>query len=67
MIGDTVRTDIKGAVNAGIVPILCVETGVTAEEISHGKTVKSLCTEQNIDVKQIIQIKSVGGTTANGV
>lgn len=67
MIGDTVRTDIKGAVNAGIVPILCVETGVTAEEISRGKTVKSLCTEQNIDVKQIIQIKSVGGTTANGV
>lgn len=67
MIGDTVRTDIKGAVNAGIAPILCVETGVTAEEISHGKTVKSLCIEQNIDVKQIIQIKSVGGMTANGV
>ncbi len=61
MIGDTVRTDIKGAVNAGIAPILCVETGVTAEEISNGKTVKSLCTEQNIDVQQIIQIKSVGG------
>ena len=61
MIGDTVRTDIKGGINAGITPILCVETGVTAEEISRGKTVKSLCVEQNIDVQQIIQIKSVGG------
>ncbi len=61
MIGDTVRTDIKGGLNAGIIPILCVETGVTAEEISKGKTVKSLCLEQNIDVQQIIQIKSVGG------
>lgn len=61
MIGDTVRTDVKGAVNAGIAPILCVETGVTAEEISLGKTVKSLCLEQNIDVQQVIQIKSVGG------
>lgn len=61
MIGDTVRTDIKGAVNAEITPILCVETGVTAEEISKGKTVKSLCLEQNIDVQQIMQIKSVGG------
>lgn len=61
MIGDTVRTDIKGAVNAGIAPILCLETGVTAEEISKGKSVKSLCLEQNIDVQQIILIKSVGG------
>ena len=61
MVGDTVRTDVKGGVNAGIVPILCVETGVTAEEICKGKTVEKLCIEQNIDVKQIIQIKSVGG------
>ncbi len=61
MIGDTVRTDIKGAVNVEITPILCVETGVMSEEISKGKTVKSLCLEQNIDVQQIIQIKSVGG------
>ena len=61
MIGDTVRTDILGAINAGIAPILCVATGVTAEEISKGKSVKSLCLEQNIDVQQIIQIKSVGG------
>jgi ribonucleotide monophosphatase NagD (HAD superfamily) len=61
MIGDTVRTDIKGGINAGICPILCVETGITAEAISGGKTVESLCADENIDVKQIIQIKSVGG------
>lgn len=61
MIGDTVRTDIKGGINAGIVPVLCVKTGVTAEEVSKGKTIKNLCAEQNIDIQQIIQINSVGG------
>ena len=61
MIGDTVRTDIKGGINAGICPILCIETGITAEAISGGKTVESLCAAENIDVKQVIQIRSVGG------
>jgi len=61
MIGDTVRTDIKGAVDYGITPILCVETGVTAEEISKGKSVESLCSDEDIDVKQVIRIRSVGG------
>lgn len=61
MIGDTVRTDIKGGVNAGVVPVLCVATGVTAEEILKGNTVENLCKAENIDVQQIIQIKSVGG------
>ena len=61
MIGDTVRTDIKGAVNAGISPVLCIETGVTAEEISQGISVESLCKNENIDVQQVIKIKSVGG------
>lgn len=60
MIGDTVRTDIKGAVNAGVVPVLCIETGVTAEEISQGISVESLCKNENIDVQQVIRIKSVG-------
>lgn len=63
MIGDTVRTDIKGGVNIGITPILCTETGVTAEEISVGNSVKKLCLNENIDVQQIIQIKSVGGNS----
>lgn len=31
MIGDTIRTDIKGGNNAGVKTILCVETGVTAD------------------------------------
>lgn len=61
MIGDTVRTDIKGAFNAGVSPVLCVETGVTAEEILKGNSVESLCKNENIDVNKIIQIKSVGG------
>lgn len=61
MVGDTVRTDIKGAVNAGVSPILCVETGVTAEEILNGNSVESLCKKENIDVNRIIQIKSIGG------
>lgn len=61
MIGDTVRTDVKGGINAGVTPVLCIETGVTAEEILNGNSVENLCKEQNIDVQQIIQIKSVGG------
>ena len=61
MIGDTIRTDIKGAVNAGITPILCCNTGVTAEEILHGNTIESLCQKENIMLQQITQIKSVGG------
>lgn len=61
MVGDTVRTDIKGAVNSGIIPILCVQTGVTALELSKGNTVKNLCESENIDVQQIIEINSVGG------
>lgn len=61
MIGDTIRTDIKGAVNSGIVPVLCVQTGVTAMELSKGNTVKNLCESENIDVQQIIEINSVGG------
>lgn len=61
MIGDTVRTDVKGGINAGVVPVLCVETGVTHEEILNGNSVESLCKSENIDVNRIIQIKSVGG------
>lgn len=61
MIGDTIRTDIEGGLNSGIAPILCIKTGVTAEAISGGQTVESLCQAENIDVKQIIQIRSVGG------
>ena len=61
MIGDTVRTDVKGAVNAGVSPVLCVKTGVCAEEIARGNTLENLCNAENIELKQIIQINSVGG------
>ncbi len=61
MVGDTVRTDIKGAINVGITPILCMETGVTAKEISRGNVLENLCIEDKIDVQQIVQIKSVSG------
>jgi HAD superfamily hydrolase (TIGR01450 family) len=61
MIGDTVRTDIKGAINAGIVPVLCVETGVTAEAVLNGQSVESICFQEGIELKQIVQIKSIAG------
>jgi len=61
MIGDTVRTDVKGGINAGVTPVLCIETGVTAEEILNGNSVENLCKIENVDVQQVIQIKSVGG------
>ncbi len=61
MIGDTVRTDVKGAVNVGIKPILCIETGVTAQAIAAGYSVAQLCRQENVDVRQVMQIKSVGG------
>lgn len=61
MIGDTVRTDVKGAINVGIQPILCIETGVTAQAVAAGCSVAQLCQQENVDVRQVMQIKSVGG------
>lgn len=59
MIGDTIRTDVKGAVNAGICPILCVETGVTAEEISKGAELSDMLDREKINSEQIYLIRSV--------
>ena len=61
MVGDTVRTDVKGAMVAGVVPVLCMETGVVAEDIAKGESLESLCQAEKIDVQQIIRINSVGG------
>lgn len=61
MVGDTVRTDIKGAFNTNIAPILCIETGITANEIANGNTLLRICESEKVDINQIIQIKSVGG------
>lgn len=60
MIGDTVRTDVKGALVAGVAPVLCVKTGVTAEDIAKGESLENLCKAEKIDIQQIIQINSVG-------
>lgn len=43
MIGDTYRTDIKGAQNFGINGVWCIETGITADELSSGKTLEQIC------------------------
>jgi HAD superfamily hydrolase (TIGR01450 family) len=45
MIGDTVRTDILGANNAGIKSALTVETGVTAEAIARGALLDDIIAE----------------------
>lgn len=61
MIGDTVRTDVKGGINAGITPILCVKTGITAQALQEGQSVEDLCQNEGIDVAKVLQINSVGG------
>lgn len=59
MIGDTIRTDISGALSAGITPVLCSQTGVTAAEIEQGADLPSLLQQQNIDQDKIYIIRSV--------
>ncbi|MDR0367085.1 MAG: HAD hydrolase-like protein [Rickettsiales bacterium] len=43
MVGDTIRTDIKGANLAGIKSILCTGTGVTADALAGGARLDELC------------------------
>jgi ribonucleotide monophosphatase NagD (HAD superfamily) len=59
MIGDTVRTDVLGAVQAGIAPVLCVETGVTADALAHGQTLDTLLEESKINENQLYYIRRV--------
>lgn len=47
MIGDTLRTDIKGGNNAGIDSILFSKTGVTAEELRNGADLEELYKKYN--------------------
>ncbi|MDR2526458.1 MAG: HAD hydrolase-like protein [Rickettsiales bacterium] len=58
MIGDTVRTDVKGANNAGIKSVLCIKTGVTAKYISDGGTLEELIAHEKVIVDYTIN--SVG-------
>ncbi|MDY6407461.1 MAG: HAD-IA family hydrolase, partial [Pseudomonadota bacterium] len=41
MIGDTYRTDIQGALNAGITPIWCTDTGIARYEVEQGNSLLS--------------------------
>lgn len=59
MIGDTIRTDIKGAIKSGVAPVLCLETGVTAEEIKKGRNVRELLEQENVNCENIYLIRSV--------
>ncbi|GMO60478.1 MAG: TIGR01459 family HAD-type hydrolase [Rickettsiales bacterium] len=59
MIGDTLRTDIKGANNAGIKGILCTETGITAALINEGEILENLIAVEKVNVDYFI--KSVSG------
>ena len=58
MVGDTLRTDIRGANNANIKSVLCLETGVISNQISSGKRLEDLMKKDNVVVDYII--KSVG-------
>ena len=40
MIGDTFRTDIKGALDSGITPVWCLDYGVAQYELSHGHSLE---------------------------
>ncbi len=54
MVGDTLRTDVKGANNAGINSVLCIETGITADELKSGKNIDDLIKEENVKVDYFI-------------
>lgn len=57
MIGDTLRTDIKGANNVGIDSILFTKTGVTANELENGENLETLY--KKYDAKPTYLVDSV--------
>ena len=46
MVGDTVRTDILGGVNAGMTTVLITQTGVAADALKNGETIESLAQKE---------------------
>lgn len=60
MIGDTLRTDIKGANDAGIKSVLCLETGITKNEIDNGAELENLVKNEGVVVDYLV--KSVNGS-----
>lgn len=54
MIGDTLRTDIKGGKKAGMKTLLITKTGVTADALANGQTLSALCAQENVTPDFII-------------
>jgi HAD superfamily hydrolase (TIGR01450 family) len=59
MVGDTIRTDIRGALNAEITGVLCTETGVTSEALKRGAVLDDLLEESGI-ISRIFTIRGIG-------
>lgn len=54
MVGDTFRTDIRGALDAGITPVWCIETGMAQYEMNRGR---NLMTQAGGSLKGITLIR----------
>jgi HAD superfamily hydrolase (TIGR01450 family) len=61
MVGDTIRTDIKGAKNVGIKSVLCTETGVTASEVKKrlGRRLEEFEKDKNLFAGQTRKIEEI--------
>ena len=47
MVGDTIRTDIKGGDQAGMQTVLITKVGITYDALQHGKTLQDLIKESD--------------------
>ncbi len=56
MIGDTLRTDIAGAKNAGLDSILITGRGITHDDIQNGKTLAECFEENNVRPTYLLDI-----------
>lgn len=48
MVGDTLRTDIMGGAKAEMTTVLITQTGMTADELSHGHTLSELVKAEGV-------------------
>ncbi len=48
MVGDTLRTDIKGGYNAGLKTVLITRTGMTADELKSGLMIETLSGQNGV-------------------
>ena len=55
MVGDTVRTDVAGAKNAGLASILVIGDGVTAKELANGATLSDIFKREKAKPDYIIR------------